>query len=768
MSRPTQMINAAGAVPATRFDTTFSAGPQRRPVEMDDAGFLLQYWMLLWRRRWMILAASVATAFAALAFSLSLTPTYSAEAMIQIEGFNQGFMGLDQMNPVAASNGPTNVYLPTQMQILESDSLVAPVVEGLNLAERDEFQGEGLTRRLGRSLGLVSGPALPPNEVALRKLRKNLEVEPVVQTHLVLVRFRSSDPKLAADLPNTLASAFIAKNLELRREAGKSTSRWLDEELQEQKRLLREAEDRLQTYARNNNLFFTGQAQESIAEDKMRQVQSELLRAEAAAAQAQARFEAAVSSPPETLGEVLADQSLRQKEAKLSDLRQELAQTELWFKPNYPRVRELEAQIAEINSALLRERGNIVQRIENDYRASRRRADLVGGELERQTRLVSSESEVAVQYNIYKREVETNRQVYDSLLQRMKEAGVAAAIQNSNISVVDPARVPVEPSEPNIPRNVVLGWLLGLCGAVGLVFVRSRVDSTLRSPGDAESRLFLSELGVIPAFESDAPTRRLLGRKQSTARLTRDEGDPETALDLVCWRREQSALAEAFQTALTSIENLVQGDGGAPNCIVVSSARAGEGKTTVLSNLGVAAAQRGQRVLLIDGDLRAGRLHGLFNVDNRWGLSNMLRAERQEDEPGESLVRPTGVPNLFVLPSGSADANIPKLLSSPRVKQLMRSLEREFDLILIDSPPGLVVADARLLARATDGVLLVLRSGETDGDSAEAVQRRFQGDGASVLGAILNGWNASRDGRSWMDDRDHRYYGALDRTAGRI
>jgi polysaccharide biosynthesis transport protein len=766
MSRPTQSIQPAAAAPAARYSPVQQSIPQRS-IELDDAGFLLQYWNLLWRRRVAIFAAGAATATLALAFSLMMTPMYSAEAMLQIEGFNPGFLGLDQMSAVAAPNGPTNVYLPTQMQILESDSLVAPVAGRLGLAQREEFQGEGLMRRLGRMVGAVSGPPLPPDEVALRKMRKNLSVEPIVQTQLVLVRFRSADPTLAAELPNTLASAFITKNLELRREAGKSTSQWLDEELQSQKSLLREAENKLQSYARRNGLFFTGQAQESIAEDKMRQVQTELLRAEAEAAQAQARFEAAVSNPPETLGEVLSDQALRLKEKELTDLRQELAQAELWFKPNYPRVRELQVQISEVEGSLMRERGNIVHRIENDYRAARRRADLLANELERQTRLVSNESEVAVQYNMFKREVETNRQVYDSLLQRMKDAGVAAAIQNSNISIVDPARVPIEPAEPNVPRNVALGWLLGMGAAIGLVFVRSRVDSTLRSPGDAENRLYLQELGVIPQFVSDAPMRRLLGRKYAAMRVKDDEETAETALDLVCWRREQSALAEAFQTALTSIEHLAHDGGVSPRCIVISSARAGEGKTTVACNLGVAAAQRGQRVLLIDGDLRAGRLHHVFNVDNRWGLSNMLRAGRSEGEPDESLVRPTAVENLFVLPGGSAEANIPKLLSSRRVQELLDSLEQEFDLILIDSPPGLAVADARLLARSSDGVLLVLRSGVTNGDSADAVQRRFQSDGAAVLGAILNGWNSAVDASSWMDDRDYRYYGNSERAASR-
>ncbi|MBI1356921.1 MAG: polysaccharide biosynthesis tyrosine autokinase [Acidobacteria bacterium] len=767
MSRSSYFLDQSRGAIAPRYAASFNPGAVAPQPEVDDASFLLEYWMVLWRRRWTIALASLVTAALGLAVSMTLTPVYSGEAMLQIEGVNQNFMGLESLNPVAAPTGPINVYLPTQMQILESDSLVASVVDKMGLAERDEFQGEGLSTRLGRKLGLVSTPPLPASEVALKKARKKLSVEPIVQTHLVVVGFQSKDPELAAALPNALAQEFIRKNLELRRDAGKSTSAWLEEELHDQKRLLEDAENSLQTYARKNGLYFTGQAQESIAEDKMRQMQSELLRAEAEAAATQARFEAAVSSAPETLGEVLSDQSLRQKEGALTTLKQELAQTELWFKPNYPRVRELQAQIGEIESTLQQERANIVQRIENDYRTARRRADLLGAELERQIKVVSGESQVAVQYNILKREVETNRQVYDSLLQRMKEAGVAAAIQNSNITIVDAARVPLEPSEPNIPRNVLLGWLVGLCGAIGLVFVRDRADSTLRTPGDAETRLSLPELGVIPAFESDAPSRRLLGRGPAGVRMRQADEDPERALELVCWRREQSALAEAFQSTLTSVENIIP-DGDSPRCLVVSSARAGEGKTTVLSNLGVAAAQRGRRVLLIDADLRAPRLHELFKVDNRYGLSNLLRAVRQDGETNEALVRPTGVDNLFVLPAGTSDASIPKLLGSPRVNDLLRSLEREFDLILIDTPPGLAVADARLLARLADGVLLVLRAGQTDMSSAEAVQRRFQGDGAAMIGAVLNGWNASRDGSAWLDPRDRTYYDRLDRTPGRV
>ena len=422
----------------------------------DDASVLLEYGTVLWRRRWVILAVSLATAAVSLAVSLSLRPLYSGEAVLQIEDANRNFLDLESLSPAAPASSPTDVYLPTQVRILESDSLLALVVDRLRLTDRGEFQGEGALRRWARTLDADSAPPLPPEEIALRRARKRLNVERIVQTQLVAVSFESEDPQLAAALPNELAEAFIRKNLELRREAGRSTSEWLERELHEQKTLLEESENHLQSYARRHGLFFTGQAQESIAEDRMRQVQSELLRAEAAAAAAQARFEAAVSNPPETLGEVLSDESLREKETGLTTLRQELAQAELWFKPNYPQVRELRARIGEMETSLGRERANIVQRIENDYRAARRQADLLGLELERQSEAVSGESAAAVQYNILKREVETNRQVYDSLLQRMKDAGVAAAIQNSNITVVDPgarsgrAFAAQHPSQPRL------------------------------------------------------------------------------------------------------------------------------------------------------------------------------------------------------------------------------------------------------------------------------------------------------------------------------
>ncbi len=628
----------------------------------------------------------------------------------------------------------------------------------MRLADAPEFQRVGPLKRLAQAM-VATSATLSPEEIAVRCARENLAIERIVQTQLVAVRFESEDPELAAAVPNALSEAFIRKNLELRREAGRSTSEWLERELRAQKELLEQAENRLQTYARRHGLFFTGQAQESIAEDRMRQVQSDLLRAEAACAAAQARFEAAVSNPPETLGEVLSDDALRDKGASLTSLRQELAQTELWFKPGYAKVRELRARIGEIEADLGREYSNIVQRIENDYRAARRQADLLSLALERQSKKVSGESAAAVRYNILKREVETNRQVYDSLLQRMKDAGVAAAIQNSNITIVDPARVPVDPYEPNVPRNLALGWLFGLGAAAGLVFVREGFNSTLRRPGDAERQLDVRELGVIPAFVL----------KRRPARLI-DDGwkDADGAPELVCAHGEGSALAEAFQTTLTSLESL-ELHGAAPRRIVVSSARSGEGKTTILANLGVAAAQRGQRVLLIDGDLRGARLHELFELDNRFGLSNLLRSSRRQGEMLDTLVRSTKQPNLFVLPAGSITTTIPKLLSSKRWAELLEALERQFDLILIDSPPGLAVADARQLARAASGVLFVVRAGSTDTDSADALNRRFAVDGATVLGAVLNGFKASPDGSPWMDPRDRRYYDRVGRihSAGR-
>jgi receptor protein-tyrosine kinase len=324
-----------------------------------------------------------------------------------------------------------------------------------------------------------------------------------------------------------------------------------------------------------------------------------------------------------------------------------------------------------------------------------------------------------------------NREVYDAMLQKIDEARIASGLRQSNIRIVSAAEPPSRAHRPNLPLNVAIGLFAGLIVAIGLVMLREQTSSVLRAPGDAGSYLMLPELGAIPK----APFTYL------------------TALRIPNWRRAQldveraalenrsSSVSEAFRTTLASI--LSSGhNGDHPRIIVVTSSRPMEGKTTVVSNLGIALAEISGKVLLIDGDMRRPRLHRVFDEANSWGLSDLLSEQNAIDElPLEVLVRKTAVPHLYLLPSGACTENIFSLLHSGRMSRLLPRFREEFDYVLVDAPPCLEYADARIMARYAEALLLVVRANHTDRKTAQAAAQRLLSDGIPVMGVILNRWD---------------------------
>jgi capsular exopolysaccharide synthesis family protein len=515
---------------------------------------------------------------------------------------------------------------------------------------------------------------------------------------------------------------------------------------------LEKAEDQLTGYARSTNLIFTSE-KENVSEQKLQQLQDELGRAQADRVTKQSRYELASTASPETLSEILEDTSLREYQTRLTELRREAAELRATLTASHPKVLKVLAQLETLESARERERGNILARIRNDYGAAQRREQLLANSYAAQARLVSEQGEKVAHYNILKREVETLRQLYDAMLQRVKEAGVAAALRASNIRIVDPARRPLAPYKPRLTRNAALGVLLGLFLGAGFVFVRERADRTLQDPGDPELYLNVSELGVIPSGESDAARRRLLPSR----RIAPEDGE---SLALVTLNRKPSVIAESFHLVLTSILFSAQ-NGSRPRVLVLSSPNPREGKTTVTSNLAVALAEVNQRVLLIDADLRRPRVHQIFDLDNTEGLVDVLRRPEPLETLDAGLIRSTSVPNLSVLPSGAAET-VSNLLHSPRLAEFVALARRRYDMVLFDTPPMLQMADARVVSRYADAVVLVLRSRHTTRDAAQLARQRLAEDGTPVLGAILNDWNPRRT-QSYGYDRyyDHysKYYG---------
>jgi capsular exopolysaccharide synthesis family protein len=457
---------------------------------------------------------------------------------------------------------------------------------------------------------------------------------------------------------------------------------------------------------------------------------------------------------------------LKEFQVKLADLRREFAEYNSTYTPAHYKVKRVKAQIDEIEKTIHAERTHVLQRIRNEHESAVLRERMLEADYAAQSGLVTAQAGKSVEYRILEREAATNRTLYDNLLQKVKEAGVAAAMAASNVRVIDPATTPSRPIRPNHVLNGGLGFASGALLGLLLIFIRERSDHTLRQPGDAALFLGLPELGVIPDGDGERKERHRAGRFPERGEILQIAGaassaDPDRAphgdnVELATWQRRPSLIAECFRATLTSIL-FAGGADNRPRVLVVTSASPGEGKTTVASNLAIALAEINRRVLLIDADMRKPRLHKVFGVSNLSGLSNLLRERNPlNGTPLAGVVQATGIPDLFVLSSGPGAVSIPNLLHSERMAELLEKARGEFDTILIDSPPMLPIADARILARSADAVVLVLQAGRTSRDSARAVVNRFSEDGSVILGAVLNSWTPS--GREYGDYYEYTAY----------
>jgi capsular exopolysaccharide synthesis family protein len=360
---------------------------------------------------------------------------------------------------------------------------------------------------------------------------------------------------------------------------------------------------------------------------------------------------------------------------------------------------------------------------------------------------VSGQAAQVAHYNVLKSDVDTNRQLYDSLLRNVQEAGMTSALRSSNIRVVDSAQPPTHPYKPILLLNSALGLLAGAFFGIVFVVMRERADRSIQAPGEAALSLGVPELGVIPS--ADAEGSRCFAYYHNAKVIEGKEaenGKRSRQVELVTWQRKPSVLADSFRGTLTSI--LCCGENGTrPRVIALTSASPGEGKTTVASNLALALAEIGWPVLLIDGDLRKGRLHQIFEVSNAWGLSDLL-AGKQLPQGREKAFVGTGYPSLYLLPAGSPAPSISGLLHSPRALEFLNHARQEFHTVIIDTPPMLQMPDARVLGRLADGVILVVRSAQTTRESAAAAAQRLTEDGTRVLGTILNEWDPRKTSHS--------------------
>jgi len=705
---------------------------------------------LLWRNKYAIVMTLAACLLAAIAISKLQTPLFRAQALVEVQGVNGNFMKLSEYERTGEGRS-REAFLGAQIRLLKSEALARKVTERTRLNEEPIFFQESPARQWLKHVFRLDRTSTRPSVAeTARRLLRSVNVGLEGDSDLISIEVEAPDANLAATLSNTLASEYIDDQLRERSSASIQTSSWLTNQLEDFRTRLQESERALQDYSNKAGLLITGE--NSIATDEqLRQVQADLSKAQADRAEKEAELHLVASVPPDTLPKVLDDGPLREYNIRLTDLRRQLANLNMTLTPEHYKVGRLKAEIAVLELAVERERSNVVNRIQNEYAASVQRENLVRRSYENQAGIVRSDSSKAVRYHVLKREVDTNRELYGSMLQKAKEAGMLAALQASSMRLVDLAQPPIAPFRPNLLKNIGLGILGGVLGSILLVLVRERLDRTLKRRGEMVELLEVPELGVIPSGRKAEVVDRMLSKQTHHTSLGLNGGANGGASRGLIGpsgvRPRQSLFTEAFHCTATSI---LLSHGQGCEVLLITSPHPRAGKSTVVANLGTALARSGRRGVLVDGDLRRPALHSTFNVQRSPGLAEMLRADVPVATMLEEGVRDSSVPGLKLITVGDATPADWVLLQSSRMAELLDQLRKDYDFVLIDSPPMLHLTDARIMGQLADAVVLVCRAGYTRADQAVEAARLLSADGTKLMGTILNDWNVKAEDPDYL------------------
>ena len=714
-----------------------------------------------WRHKLLVGALVAACVAAGLAIAWTQVPVYQAKALIEVQGINENFLNRREIDPtVEGAADAFEPYVQTQMRLMQTDRMLGRAAGRLHLERLPEFQPKpGLLDRLRAKPGAGAAPEKGVSrQDLLAAMARRLTVRLSGDTRIIEVAFESYDPETAAAVANAVAEEYVAQNLEKRLSATQYTGKWLAGQLQELKGSLDQAEREMQQYVTSHDLLYTSEdAKDSVAEARLRQLQAALTTAQEARFQDQSRYELVSNAPVGNLSDAIDSEAIRADQSKLNDLRQKYAEARALYKPEHYKVQQIQVQIDEVQRALERERSQVLNRLHSQYEASLRREKLIWNDLKSQTGVVRTQSAHSAEYNTLRRSVDTYRKLYDSTLEKVKETELSSAIRANNVQIAESAVAPSTPVRPSKPMYAAVGMFAGMLLGVVSALHRDRRARLARMPGEMSARLGVPEFGPIPSAAIDLPysLKTAAGRSPRTCSYrprsyrTSVSAPPEEPgilrnwLELVTWRQPESALAESYRETLASLMH--SGAGGAPQVVVFTSACAADGKTTTVTNIGIALAESGRQVLLIDADRRRPHLHEVFKRSNDWGFSDfLLEATPVRLLDLASVAVPTDIPRLHILPGGSDRSCVPNLVDNYRAAELLAAARRQFDTILIDTPPMLALSDARGLGRMADGVALVMRAERTPEHIVRAATERLRQDGTRVLGTILNNWKPSR------------------------
>ena len=718
------------------------------PSLANNDSVLRDYLRVLIKRIWIVVGTLAIVFGATLIATLRATPIYDAMGSIAINKPDPMLTNLRDGNNTMDYYDPTD--LDTEVRILRSDLLALQVIKQLNLDRLPEFGGHG--GPTSSSLEMTTDTLQPDSEranVLLGAFKGSLRVLLEPNTRIIDVHFRSPNKELSARVVNTLANTYIEQNFKTRFESTMQASDWLSRQLVDLQMKVETSQEKLVKYQKEHQILGIDEKQ-NITTAKLDELNKELTIAESERMEKESIYQLAAAGDTESAAAVangaaqnkdFANTSglLDKLQAQKADLQIQSAQLGTQFGPAYPKISQINNQLHEIDAQIQAEMKKVAGRLRGDYLASLQRENMLHAAFEQQKQQENKLNESSIEYSLLKRDFETNRTLYEGLLQKLKEAGVTAGLRSNNIREVDVARTPGGPAEPNIPRNLGFAFVLGLTSGIGLAFLLEGIDNTVRTPEQAQAISGLPSLGMIPLGSKNNAER---GAKAGPGLMV---AASKEAVELITQSRPQSQMAESYRALRTSL--LLTSLGAPPKTILITSALPREGKTTTSINTAIVLAQKGVRVLLIDADLRRPSIHKTLGMGQRVGLSNVLTGGATLQQ---ATMRSPVLPNLYVLPAGTPPPNPAELMASVQMNDMLTQLRDQYDHIVVDTPPTLSVTDAVVLSTRADAVVLVIRSAQTTKPALRRARDILAQVNARVSGVLLNAVN--------LDSPDYYYY----------
>lgn len=726
----------------------------------DEQINIRDYLRVILKRRWAIITVFAVIVVSVTIHAYTATPIYKATARLIIDKENPNVMSIQEVMAVDTSGTD---YYQTQYKIIESRNVARAVIKRLNLDKNEEFVPRPRDNFLANLKRSVQKTAAAFEKAVVALLRTSeagssqalkehdpdyklvsafidrIKVNPISNSRLVDIGFEAKDPVLAAKITNTLAQAYIEQNLDTKLKAVKGAVRWLNNRVVAEREKVEKSEQALLAYKTRHSIVtdFTSDV-EKITAQKLAHLNTQIVEAESVRVEAETRYKQALElkrTPDmlDSIPEVLNNELIQHIKSMEVELYKRISELSKKYGQKHPQMIAIQAELKTLQKRKTYEVKRVVNSLNNEYRVARAKEESLKASLAKQRKESLDLNQKAIEYGVLQREVESAQQMYQLLINRFKETSLTEDMKAGNIRVLDRAEVSKSPVKPRKQRNILMSVLFGLAGGLGLAFFLEYLDNTIKDPEDIKRYLNIPYLGPVPVI------------------VPNDNQGEDVPPEMVVLNSPKSTASEAYRGIRTNI--LFSSAESEPQVIMVTSSGPQEGKTITSSNLAITMAQSGNKVVLLDCDMRRPRVNKLFGISRNRGMTNLL----VEKTDLKLTVFNTSVPNLHVIPSGPIPPNPSEILGSKRMEELIEVLRKNFTRIIIDTPPITAVTDAALLGKLSDGVVLVVRANRTVRDMAKTGLEQLTAVGAKLLGVVLNGVGMGRG--SYYYYQYYYYYG---------